>query len=120
MTWIILLPSPLGFCLFVRWPRQRLRACSALLHPSDLRGAVGSLGGPLTTVLIGRRHADVVADAVLPVGGLVVVPDVWMRGVPTHAFTRRAEVALRAATAHVAGAMQSHARWDTEAQLSLF
>jgi hypothetical protein len=120
MTWIVLLPSPLGFCLFVRWPRQHLRACSALLHPGDLRDAVGSLGGPITTVLIGRRHAEVVADAVLAAGELVVVPDAWVRGVPAAAFSRRAEVALRAARAHAAGAIQRHARVSDDGQLSLF
>ena len=120
MTWIVLLPSPLGFCLFVRWPRQRLRSCSAILHPMDLRDAVGSLGGPLTTVLVGRREADLVAGQVLPVGDLVVVPEVWMRGVPPHAFSRRAEVALRAATAHLAGAVQRHHQVEVDGQLTLF
>ena len=91
-----------------------------LLHPSDLCDAVGSLGGPLTTVLVGRREADVVASAVLPLGDLVVVPDAWVRGVPAQAFSRRAQVALRAATAHVAGAVQRHTRVATDGQMSLF
>jgi len=118
MTWLVLLPCPLGFCLFVRWPRQRLRACSAILDPADLRDAVGSLGDPLTAVLLGRRYADLVAAAVLAVGDLVVVPDVWVRGVPAHALSRKAELALRAATAHLAGSVQHRSRADE--QLSLF
>lgn len=118
MTWLVLLPCPLGFCLFVRWPRQRLRSCSAILHPADLRDAVGSLGEPVTAVLVGRRNVDAVAAAILPVGDLVVVPDVWVRGVPAHALSRRAETALRAARAHLAGSVQHRAR--IEGQLSLF
>lgn len=118
MTWVVLLPCPLGFCLFVRWPRQRLRSCSEILHPVDVGEAVGSLGDPVTTVLVGRRHADMIADAILDVSGLVVVPDVWLRGLPPHALSRRAEVALRAATAHLAGSVRHLPRAD--GQLSLF
>ena len=118
MIWIVLLPTPVGYCLFVRWPRQRLRACSTILHPADLRDAVASLGGPLTTVLIGHRDADLVARALLDLGDLIVVPEAWLRRVPRGALSARAEVALRAASAHLAGAVRHIPQIDT--QMTLF
>jgi hypothetical protein len=118
MTWVVLIPSPLGFCLFVRWPRQRLRTSSAILHPADLRGAVASVGDPVTAVLVGRRATAVVAEAILPIGGLVIVPEAWLRGVPAHALSRRAAIALSVASAYRAGPVEHHLRDD--GQLSLF
>ena len=44
LTVAVLLPCALGYCPFVRWPRQRLRACSRIVDPLDLRDAMRSLG----------------------------------------------------------------------------
>jgi hypothetical protein len=117
MTLAVLIPCPLGYCLFVRWPRQRLRACSAIVHPSDLHDAVRSLGGPLTVVLVGRRHADEVSDAVLEDANLVVVPDAWLRRVPRSALSARAEVAARVASAHRAARIEERLRNDLQLAL---
>jgi hypothetical protein len=112
MTVAVLLPTSLGYCLFIRWPRQRLRACSEILHPSDLRDAIHSLGEPLTVVLIGRRHADAVAEAVLDVAELVVVPEQWLRRVPRTAMSTRADLAVRIANAHRAAQVEHRLRRD--------
>lgn len=117
MTLAVLIPCPLGYCLFVRWPRQRLRACSSIVHPADLREAVRSLGDPLTIVLVGRRDADLVSRAVLDDADLVVVPETWLRRVPRTALSARAEVAARVATAHRTARIEQRLR--NELQLAL-
>lgn len=117
MTLAVLIPCPLGYCLFVRWPRQRLRACSSIVHPTDLRDAVRSLGDPLTVVLVGRRDADAVSDAVLDDADLVVVPEAWLRRVPRTALTARAEAAARLATAHCHARIEQRLRNDLQLAL---
>lgn len=117
MTTVVLIPCPLGYILFVRWPRQRLRACSTIVAPVDLSEAVCSLGDPLTVVLVGRRHADAVAHAVLDQAELVIIPDAWLRRVPRRALSARAEVAARIATAHRTATIEHRTRHDP--QLSL-
>ena len=117
MTIAVLIPCPLGYCLWVQWPRQRLRACSTLVHPFDLRDTVRSLGDPLTVVLVGRRHADAVSDAVLDAAELVIVPDAWLRRVPRTALSARAEVAARVAAAHRAAQVEHRLRNDLQLAL---
>ncbi len=112
MTLLVLIPCSLGYMLFVRWPRQRLRACSTIVAPEDLGEAVRSLGDPLTVVLVGRRHADEVAYAVLRDAELVIVPDAWLRRVPRRALSQRAEVAARIATAHRAATIEHRLRQE--------
>lgn len=117
MTWAVLIPCPLGYCLFVRWPRQPLRACTALVDAADLHDVVRALGGALTVVLVGRRYADLVSRDVLDVADLVVVPDSWVRRVPKRALSKRAEVALRVAVAHVADTVEHRQRRDLQVPL---
>lgn len=117
MTLAVLIPCALGYCLFVRWPRQRLRACSMIVHPSDLHDAVCSLGGPLTVVLVGRRQADEVSNAVLDEADLVVVPEAWLRRVPRTALSARAEIAARLATAHRSAHIEERLRNDLQLAL---
>lgn len=100
ITLAILIPGPVGFHLFVRWPRDRVRRCSALVDASDLAGALGSLGAPLVVGLVGTRHAELVAGAVLEFADLVAIPDAWLRQVPRSELNRRAELAARIVTAH--------------------
>ena len=114
LTVAVLLPCSLGYCLFVRWPRQRLRACSSIVDPFDLRDAVRSLGDPLLVVLVGRRGADVVSDAVLDDANLVIVPDAWLRRVPRRALSARAEAAARLATAHRTARIEERLRNDAQ------
>lgn len=117
LTVAVLLPCTLGYCLFVRWPRQRLRACSSILHPSDLRDTVRSLGDPLLVVLVGRRGADVVSGAVLDDASLVIVPEAWLRRVPRRALSARAEAAARLATTHRTARIEERLRNDTQLAL---
>lgn len=117
MTLVVLIPCPLGYCLFVRWPRQRLRGCSAIIDPADLRDAVCSLGEPLTVVLVGRRHADEVSEAVLHGADLVIVPDAWLQRVPRNALSARAEAAARVATAHRTAQIEQRLRGDLQLAL---
>ena len=107
-TIAILLPGPVCFHLFVRWPRDRVRRCSVLVHPSDLRQAVGALDAPLLVGLVGTRHMEVVADAVLDVADLVAIPEAWVRQVPRGDLHRRAEVASRIVAAHRADPLRHY------------
>lgn len=117
MTTLVLIPCPLGYLLFVRWPRQRLRACSSIVAPADLTEAVRSLGDPLTVVLVGRRRAEEVAYAVLHEAELVIVPDAWLRRVPRGALSARAEIAARIATAHRSAMIEHRLREDFQVAL---
>jgi hypothetical protein len=99
-TLAILFPGPLGFNLFVRWPRDRVRRCSVIVHASDLAEALGPLGDPLVVGLVGTRQADFVAGQVLEFADLVAIPDCWLRRIPRNDLQRRAEVAARLLTAH--------------------
>jgi hypothetical protein len=117
MTLAVLVPCPLGYCLFVRWPRQRLRACSNIVDPADLADALRSLDDPLVVVLVGRRAADAVSDAILNDADLVIVPESWLRRVPKRAITARAEAAARIATAHCAARIEHRHRRDPQLAL---
>lgn len=117
MTVAVLLPTSLGYCLFIRWPRQRLRACTEILDPISLRDTIQSLGDGVTVVLIGRRDADAVAEAVLETADLVVVPEPWLRRVPRSAFTARAEIAARIACAHRQAQIEHRVRRDLQVAL---
>ncbi len=100
ITLAILIPGPVGYHLFVRWPRDRVRRWSALVDASDLAGVLGSLGAPLVVGLVGTRHAELVAGEVLEFADLVAIPDAWLRQVPRGELNRRAELAARIVTAH--------------------
>ncbi len=117
MTVVVLIPNPLGYCIFVRWPRQSLRACMCVVHPSDLRDTIQSLGDPVTVVLVGRRCADAVSDAVLDTADLVIIPEGWLTRVPRTALAARAHAAARIASAHRAGRVESRERRDLQMQL---
>ena len=117
MTIVVLIPNPLGYCIFVSWPRQRLRACMCVIHPSDLQDTIQSLGDPVTAVLIGRRCADAVSEAVLDTADLIIVPEAWLKRVPRTALAARAQAAARIATAHRAGGVEQRMRRDPEWQL---
>lgn len=117
MTLVVLIPCPLGYCLFVRWPRQRLRGCSTIIDPADLRATVCSLGEPLTVVLVGRRRTDEVSRAVLNEADLVVVPEAWLRRVPRTALSARAQIAARLATAHRSAHIEERLRNDSQLAL---
>jgi hypothetical protein len=117
MTTLVLIPCPLGYILFVRWPRQRLRACSPVIAAFELTDAVRSLGDPLTVVLVGRRHAEAVADAVLRDAELVIVPEAWLRRIPLGALSARAQAAARIATVHRTAVIEHRLR--CEPQLAL-
>jgi hypothetical protein len=118
-TLAILFPSPIGFHLFVRWPRDRVRRCSAVVHTHDLADALGSLGHPLVVGLVGTRHMEDVAGRVLEVADLVAIPDCWLRRVPRTDLQRRAEVAARILTAHGANPLR-HYHGRERSELSAF
>lgn len=114
MTLAVLIPCPLGYCLWVQWPRQRLRASSMIVDASDLEMVVRSLGDPVVVVLVGRRRADEVSAAVLDIADLVIVPDAWVRRVPKRALTARAEVAARIAAAHRVATVEHRERRERQ------
>jgi hypothetical protein len=113
-TTAILIPCPLGYCLWVQWPHQRLRASTTIIDPADLRDVVRSLGDPVTVVLLGRKRAESVADAVLDVADLVIVPESWTRRVPRSALTARAELAARVAAAHRVATVEHRRRRERQ------
>ncbi len=114
-TLAILFPSPVGFHLFVRWPRDRLRRCSTLVDPSDLAEVLGPLGHPLVVGLVGTRHTELVADQVLDFADLVAIPASWLRRVPRRDLRRRATVAARILTAHRADPLRDFLGRETAA-----
>jgi hypothetical protein len=99
-TLAILVPCCLGFHLFVRWPRDRLRRSSTVVHASDVADVLRPLGDPLVVGLVGTRHAELVADQVLGFADFVAVPGPWLRRVPTSDIKQRALIAARILTAH--------------------
>jgi hypothetical protein len=107
-TIAILFPTPVGYQLFVRWPRDRIRRCSALVDASDLSDVLASLGAPLVVGLVGTRHMDLVAGQVLEFADLVAIPDAWFRQVRRGDLHRRAEVAARILTAHRADPLRHY------------
>jgi hypothetical protein len=107
-TLAILVPGPLGYHLFVRWPRDRVRRCSTVVHASDLAEVLRSLGAPLVVGLVGTRGAELVAGEVLEFADLVAIPDAWLRQVPRGDIHRRAEVAARIVTAHRADPLRPY------------
>lgn len=114
-TLAILFPCPLGYHLFVRWPRDRVRRSSSLVHGSDLAEVLGSLGGPLLVALVGTRHSEVVAREVLEFADLVAIPDAWLRRIPRTDLHRRAEIAAGIVTAHRADPLRLfHGRESSE------
>lgn len=117
MTIVVLIPNPLGYCLFVKWPGQRLRAIMCVIHASDLQDTIQSLGDAVTVVLIGQRCADAVSDAVLDTAELIIVPEAWLRRVPRTALAARAQTAARIASAHRAGRVEHRHRRDLELDL---
>jgi len=94
-----------------------MRACTSIVHPSDLRDVVCSLADPLLVVLVGRRGADDVSDAVLNDANLVIVPEAWLRRVPRTALSARAEIAARLATTHRNARIEERQRNDTQLAL---
>jgi hypothetical protein len=99
-TLAILLPAPVGFHLFIRWPRDRLRRSSTLVHPEDLAPALQPLGDPLVVGLVGTRHADLVLERVCPFADLVAIPRAWVRHVPRTDLRAQAQAAARIVAAH--------------------
>lgn len=117
MTVVVIIPNPLGYCIFVRWPRQRLRACMCVIHPSDLQDTIRGLGDLVSVVLVGRRCADAVSHAVLDTADLVIVPEAWLRRVPRTALATRAAIAARIASAHRASHVEHRQRRDLQMDL---
>lgn len=107
-TLAVLVPGPFGFHLFVRWPRDRLRRSSTLVHPSDLADILRPLGDPLVVGLVGTRDIEFVADQVLDFADMVAVPTSWLRQVPRRDVRQRALVAARILTAHRAGPLRHY------------
>ncbi len=100
-TTCILAPDDHGrLRLYWKSAPGRLRGGSRLDHPADLREPLQELPEPRTVVLCGQRFADNVADAVLDIADLVVVPNTWLRYLPARNPARRAGLAGRLALAH--------------------
>ena len=100
ITLAILVPSPLGFHLFIRWPRDRLRRSSTLVHPTDLAEVLRPLGHPLVVGLVGARNTHIVLGTVLAFADLIAIPEAWLRGVPRGDVRARAHAAARLVAAH--------------------
>ena len=103
ITLTVIIPAPAGFHLFIRWPRDRLRRSTSVVHPADLREALMPLGYPLVVVLVGTRDLDMVADQILDFADLIAIPTAWLRRVPRRDLQARALVASRIAGAQRQG-----------------
>lgn len=118
-TLAVIIPGPLGFHLFIRWPRDRLRRSTALIHPADLGDSLRPLGHPLLVVMLGTRLLDTVANQVLDFADLVAIPEAWLRRVPKRDLHARALVAARIASAHRKGPVIHCPVTDQDGQLPL-
>lgn len=118
-TLAVLFPSPLGFHLFVRWPRDRVRRCATTIDAGDLADVLGPLGHPLVVGLVGTRHAELVADQVLGFADLVAIPDAWLRRVRRTDLQQRAEVAVRILTAQRADPLRVYYGRESQDLLAL-
>ena len=107
-TLAILIPGPIGYHLFVRTPRDRLRRFSQIVAPLDLLLALGPLDDPLLVVLVGTRKMDEVAAAVGFFADVIALPDPWLARVPRRNLTLRANVAAQIATAHARAPLLHH------------
>ena len=96
----VLLPAPLGYHLFIRWPRDRIRRSSTIVHPADIADVLRPIGDPLVVALIGTRDADAIANQVLEFADLIAIPEAWLRRVPKRDVGARAAVAARIVSAH--------------------
>ena len=118
-TLAILLPAPIGFHLFIRWPRDRLRRSSTLVQACDLADVLRSTGHPLVVGLVGTRHAEVVAEEVLDFAELVSIPEAWLRRVPRGDVRARAEAAARIVSAHRKGPVLHYLPYEYQNQEAL-
>ncbi len=119
ITLAVLIPAPIGFHLFIRWPRDRLRRSTSVVLPSDLDDVLRALGDPLMIVLLGTRHIDLVADQVLDFADLIAIPQAWLRRVPKRDLLARARVASHIAAAHRKGPVHHYLSKDNDYQNQL-
>jgi len=119
ITLVVLIPCQLGFHLFIRWPRDRLRRSTSLVHPADLRDALMPLGYPLVVVLLGTRQEDMVADQVLEFADLIAIPLTWVRSVPKYDLFARARAASRIASAQRKGPVHHYMSRERDYQEQL-
>lgn len=118
-TLAVLVPGPIGYHLFVRTPRDRLRRFSAIVAPADLQHTLWPLADSLIVVLVGTRHADEVADVVCHFADLLALPEPWLARVPRASLTQRATVAARIATAHARAPVMHYVSKTRMEQLSI-
>jgi len=101
MTLLILVPEYFGgLRLYVRAGRGSLRQGPIAGLPADVRACLLDLPAPRIVILCGQRFADVLADAVLDLADLFVVPNTWLRTLPSIRPGERALHAARLAIAH--------------------
>jgi len=103
MTLLILAPEPGqfgGMRVYSRSPQGLLRVGPIVVSPGDIRSRLDALPGPRAVVLCGRRFAREVADAVIDLADLYVVPVSWLRHLPGDEPGERAALAARLAVAH--------------------
>jgi hypothetical protein len=99
-----------GLRLYWKCGPGPLRGGACIQRPDDLREPLQELPEPRTVVLCGRRLADSVAEAVLDIADLVVVPNTWLRYLPTRNPAGRAGLAVRLADAHAHGPIERRFR----------
>lgn len=98
---LILVPGALGgLQAFVRRASGVPTAGPAIARHDDLRAYLRQLPQPRAVVLCGSRNAIEVANTVLDIADLFVVPHPWLRAVHPTDTAARAALAARLVTAH--------------------
>ena len=102
MNLLVLAPEPWhfgGMRLYQRSAQGLLREGPVVVSPGDIRHWLNGLPAPRAVVLCGRRFADAVAEQVIDLADLYVVPVSWLRHLPRDEPGERAALAARLAAA---------------------
>jgi hypothetical protein len=103
MNLLILAPMPGqfgGMRLYSRSTHGQVLEGPVVVSAGDVRHWLNELPEPRAVVLCGRRAVDAVADAVIDIADLYVVPVSWLRHLPREEPGERALLAARLAAAH--------------------
>ncbi len=103
MNLLILAPVPEhfgGLRLYFRSAQGLVSQGPVVLSPGDVRHWLDGMPAPKAVVLCGRRFADAIADCVIDLADLYIVPVAWLRHLSCDEPGERALLAAKLANAH--------------------
>lgn len=97
----VLVPGPFGTLrLFQRRGPGRLQPTYIIHGPLELRSCLSQLPWPRTAILCDARYRDLVANTILDLAELFVVPAHWLRDLDPWDLSERANRAAALVAAH--------------------